>query len=310
VHVHNLFPNIGTRWLRQCDIPIVASVHNYRLVCAAATLHREGQTCTLCPDGQPLASLRHACYRSSRAATLPLTIATRKPLSDNPLVVHAARLIVPTQRVADVLTGFGAVAKRIEVCPYIVPSPHLGASPAPREERWVAVGRLQPEKGMLDLVRSWPRGRALDIVGDGDEFAAIAAVRHPDVRMLGQLDPKDLARRLPRHSGLVFPSRWMGNQASIVLEALAAGLPIIYLKGSSAGDSTEDSSAGFEVGEFAEHSWEAAAQAVLSAGEHARLSARRIYEERFSPPAWERRMVGIYEDVAGRGRAGGQPGSG
>ena len=300
VHVHNLFPNIGTRWLRHCSAPVVASIHNYRLVCAAGTLHRDGATCTLCPDGDHLASLRHRCYRSSAVATLPLTISARRPLGENPLVARAARLVVPTQRVADTLTGFGVDSDHIEICPYFVSTPHAAAAPMPRDERWVAVGRLQPEKGLLDLVRSWPRGRPLDIVGEGDQFDVIAGVNHPDVRMLGQLAVDDLVGRLPAYTGLVFPSRWMGNEATIVLDSLAAGLPIVYFTGSSAADSTQGSGAGCEVAEFSEDSWRSALDRVIDAGEGARKAARRRYEERHSASSWERRMVGIYQGVIER----------
>ena len=299
-HGHNRLPNIGNRWLSRCRVPVVASLHNYRLVCAAATLYRDGHACTRCPDGDHLASLRYRCYRSSAVATLPLTVATRTPLGENPVVANAACLVVPTQRVADTLAGFGADAERIEVCPYFVSTPHEAATSVPRDEHWVAVGRLQPEKGFLDLVRSWPHGRRLAIIGDGDQFDAIAGVNHPDVRMLGQLQVDDLAVRLPGYSGLVFPSRWMGNEATIVLDSLAAGLPIVSFTGSSAGDSTAGSGAGFEVAEFTEGAWAAALDQVVDAGQGARIAARRRYEERYSASSWQRRMVGIYQGVIER----------
>src|SRR5688572_988933 len=50
VHLHNLFPNFGRRWLREYDGPLVATMHNYRPLCPAATLFRDGGVCTECPD--------------------------------------------------------------------------------------------------------------------------------------------------------------------------------------------------------------------------------------------------------------------
>jgi hypothetical protein len=135
----------------------------------------------------------------------------------------------------------------------------IAAPPLPRDERWVAVGRLQPEKGLLDLVG-----------------------------------------RLPAYNGLVFPSRWMGGEATIVLDSLAAGLPSVYFTGSSAADSTQGSGAGFEVAEFSEDSWRSTLDRVIDAGEGARTAARGRYEERHSTSSWERRMVGIYQGVIER----------
>lgn len=53
VHVHNLFPNFGRSWVRHWVGPLVATLHNYRPMCAAATLYRAGAVCTSCPDGDP-----------------------------------------------------------------------------------------------------------------------------------------------------------------------------------------------------------------------------------------------------------------
>ena len=50
VHVHNLFPNLGRRWVERLDLPLVTTLHNYRPICPEATLFRDGHSCTLCPD--------------------------------------------------------------------------------------------------------------------------------------------------------------------------------------------------------------------------------------------------------------------
>lgn len=42
VHVHNLFPNWGTHWLSQSEFPLVSTIHNFRPICAAGTLYRNG----------------------------------------------------------------------------------------------------------------------------------------------------------------------------------------------------------------------------------------------------------------------------
>src|SRR5207248_9522615 len=63
VPVHNLFPNFGTSWLGRWDGPVVATLHNFRPMCAAGTLYRNGEVCTACPDGEPMAAAKHACYR-------------------------------------------------------------------------------------------------------------------------------------------------------------------------------------------------------------------------------------------------------
>jgi len=79
VHIHNLFPNFGTRWVSRWEGPLVATLHNYRPLCANGLLYRDGHNCTLCPEGDRLASMRYGCYRDSRIATLPLALRNARP---------------------------------------------------------------------------------------------------------------------------------------------------------------------------------------------------------------------------------------
>jgi hypothetical protein len=80
-HFHNTFPQISPSAYAACrdeGVPVVQTLHNYRLVCAGALLQREGQPCEKCLNGSPvvglLPGLRHRCYRGSLAATGALTM--------------------------------------------------------------------------------------------------------------------------------------------------------------------------------------------------------------------------------------------
>lgn len=79
MYIHNTFPLVSPSAVAACadvDIPAVATLHNYRQVCPQDNLHRNGQICMNCVGKLPLPALRHGCYRSSRLATLPLTVNT------------------------------------------------------------------------------------------------------------------------------------------------------------------------------------------------------------------------------------------
>ena len=90
-HVHNLFPNFGERWLGTWAGPLVATLHNFRSLCANGLLFRDGATCTKCIKGNPLPALRYACYRGSHAATLPLALHNAGGLRRSRLVSRAAQ---------------------------------------------------------------------------------------------------------------------------------------------------------------------------------------------------------------------------
>lgn len=72
-HFHNTFPLISPAAYyacREADVPVVQTLHNYRLLCPAATLLRDGRVCNACLGKKlPWPGLVHACYRDSRSAT-------------------------------------------------------------------------------------------------------------------------------------------------------------------------------------------------------------------------------------------------
>lgn len=117
------------------------------------------------------------------------------------------------------------------VAPSFLPDdedPGWGAAPVSRAAPWLFVGRLGREKGILDLVRSWPTGHRLLIAGaGGEDHEAVADAAGPSVELLGQLRRADVLAIMRECRGLVFPSKWLEGSPLVVVEALAVGLPIL-----------------------------------------------------------------------------------
>ncbi|MFF8375716.1 glycosyltransferase family 4 protein [Streptomyces sp. NPDC015661] len=296
VHVHNLFPNFGRGWVRAWDGPLVATLHNYRPLCAGATLSRDGAPCTSCLDGDRWAGVRHGCYRDSRLATAPLAWANRRGPTGDPLMRRADRLIVVSELGRRTYLRAGIAADRIALIPNFVdePAPRTdGAS----DERWVFAGRLSPEKGSLDLLRRWPESVPLDIIGDGELLARARATAPSSVRFLGRLDRAELRRRLPSYLGLVFPSRCLEGAPLVQVEALAAGLPILAFDGSSVAESVRSLGTGTAVG------WgDPLAPVLADAAERfpaLRAHCRRVFDTYFTEDAWLRQVERLYHEALG-----------
>lgn len=232
VHVHNLFPNFSYGWLQSWQGPLVATLHNYRSVCAAGVLSRDGELCTLCPDGHHWAALRHRCYRDSAAATLPMVLRTRRGVAGDPLLQRADKVVVLSPYTRSMFRSFGLADQRMVLIPNGVPDP--GASDVPRAvpARFVAVGRLSAEKGFRGLLRDWPSGIPLDLLGDGPESAALKRIAPRGVRFRGLLPQRRFLAELPSYSGLVVPgTNPEGGFPTVVAEALAAGVPLVARRG-------------------------------------------------------------------------------
>lgn len=299
VHVHNLFPNFGTRWLAAWPGRLVATVHNFRPMCAGAYLFRDGAPCRECPDGDPWAGVRHGCYHGSAVATLPLAWRGRGGAPHDPLMARADTVITLSPRAREVYAEAGVPHDRLRVLPNFVavPRPTVPAQRGP--ERWLCVARLTPEKGVLDLVRTWPAGRALDVVGEGEQRDAIIGAAPPGVRLLGSLANDDLRARMPGYTGLVVPSRWFEGLPTVYLEALAAGLPVVATAGNSAADDVAEHALGRTVpAEPADGELAAALDDVRRGGEGLRARVRESFAARYTPETWVRGVIELYRPTA------------
>ncbi|MEU6706677.1 glycosyltransferase family 4 protein [Streptomyces wuyuanensis] len=308
VHVHNLFPNFGTDWLDRWPGAVVATLHNYRPVCAAATLFRDGKVCTACPDGDRWTGLRHGCYRGGRGATLPLAWAGRRGTAAHPLLRRAQRLVTLSERSRDLYLRFGVPPEKLALLPNFVASgipdaPEDRTAPAPGAgTRWVYAGRLSEEKGILPLLRNWPEREPLDVIGSGPLESACREAAPGGVRLLGTLSRPEIAARLPRYTGLVFPSACPESATALVCqEALAAGVPVLALAGSAAADSVRRDGTGSVYGRSDELPY-----ALAAARERfplLRERCRRVHAERYSARSWTAGMEAVYAQALSRAGA-------
>jgi glycosyltransferase involved in cell wall biosynthesis len=300
VHVHNLFPNFGSAWLAKWSGPVVATLHNFRPMCAAGTLYRDGAVCTACPDGDPMAALRHACYRDSRVATLPLLVAHRGGLLADPLVHRADALVALTEAAASVYRSYGVDAHRLHVVPNFVDVPSVvdADADAGAEPCWVYVGRLSEEKGIEELAQVWPSDVRLDVYGDGPLARRLARLTGPNVHYLGSVDRTTLRRRLPSYTGLVIPSRWIEGLPTVLLEAYAAGLPCVAVAGSGAADVVAREGGGCVLPQEATtQDWASVLAAVGSTRPAMSRAAREAYERCFTRERWLDAIGSLYAEI-------------
>lgn len=297
VHVHNLFPNWGTRWLTKWRGPVVATLHNFRPLCAEGNLFREGESCTVCPDGNPWAGVRFGCYRDSPIATLPLAWRNRGGAMRDAVISRADRLIVPSGRACDLYLRYGVPRERMKILPNFVMSPAPSGSRSDHKRTtWLSVGRLTPEKGVGELVDHWPEDARLDVVGDGPLLPQLQANAPERVEFLGALARSRVREMMSSYAGLVFPSRCVESAAPlVVIEALAAGLPVVALAGNSASDLLAHTGAGVVVPD--DTSWGRGLAAVRTQQSQLSIAAREAYERHFHPDSWLGGITRVYKDA-------------
>lgn len=234
VHAHNLWFALSPAVLRTISASgtrLVSTVHNYRLLCLNGYLYRDGGVCEDCVGHLPWRGVVHRCYRGSAPASAmsAATIALNRGLRTWRRSVDV--FTTPSRFTAERLSLAGLPADRVVVKPNFVPDPGPRSVPAERSRTLLYVGRLEPEKGIADVVEAWrrqpPSGLELTICGDGSLREELARELPPGVELAGWV-PRERVRTLMLEArAVLFPSRWYEGQPLAALEALAAGSPLL-----------------------------------------------------------------------------------
>ena len=235
VHVHNTFfmisPSIYTA-CRDRGVPVVQTLHNFRLLCPAGTLYRDGAVCEACLTSGVWSSVRYSCYRESRAATatVALMLATHTLLGTWRHSIDT--YIALTNFSRDKFISAGLDPDKIAVKPNFV-------DPDPGERTNVGdyalyIGRLSEEKGASVLVEAWrrlPVRCPLHVVGEGPLRATLeskaqeyAASR---INFRGRLSREETIALVKGARFVVVPSTCYEGFPMAIAEAMACGTPLI-----------------------------------------------------------------------------------
>ena len=305
VHFHNTFPLLSPSALwaaRRSGAAVVHTVHNFRPLCPAGTFLRDGRVCEECLGRFPFPSVVHGCYRDSRLATSPIAAMD---------ALH--RVLRTWQRCVDVFVfpSQFARAKYVEagwppaklVVKYNTTLDHAAGRVDDRTG-FACISRFTTEKGVDLLLDAWPRAfpegsQSLRIAGSGEQEAALrmAARGAAGVEFSGSLGRAETLDVLARSLALVVPSRCYEVFPRVVVEAYAAGVPVIAARLGALAEMVEHETTGllFEPGsaEDLAYSLERLAASPRLAATLGR-NARRAYERHFSPEHTTKSLLAIY----------------
>jgi glycosyltransferase involved in cell wall biosynthesis len=233
-HFHNTFPQVspaGYDACRDARVPVIQTLHNYRLLCPAATFYRENAYCDRCLTGSLVNSVIHGCYRGSRPATA-VTAAMlgihrlRKTWSE-----RVDQFIALTEYGRQMFIRGGLPARKVIVKPNFVandPGAKLG-----RGAYAAFVGRLSPDKGLRTLIAAWKLlpDIPLVIAGDGpiraELEAEVSRAGLNQVTFKGHLRKPETLATIHGARFLVFPSEWPEGFPMTIAESFACGVPVL-----------------------------------------------------------------------------------
>jgi glycosyltransferase involved in cell wall biosynthesis len=309
VHTHNFFPLLSPSVYYACheaSVPVVQTLHNYRLICPNAQLLRDGNICEDClGKSVPWPGVVHACYRGSRMGTaaVAMMISVHRRMGTWANVVD--EFVALTDFSRNKLIEGGLPAEKITVKPNFVADP--GSAGNGRGGIALFIGRLSAEKGVTTLLSAWERlNRAipLKVAGDGPLADQVRrALAHGSVEYLGA-QPRERVQALMRDAAfLVFPSVWYEGLPMVIIEAFSVGLPVIASNLGSMASLVEHGRTGlhFRAGDAgdlaAKVEW-----AVSHPEEMARMrrETRAEYLAKYTPERNYEMLMEIYGRVTGK----------
>jgi glycosyltransferase involved in cell wall biosynthesis len=234
VHIHNWFPMLSPSIIvvaDACGVPVVQTLHNFRMLCANALLYRDSVVCADCVGKSlPVNGIVHGCYRGSRAGSAIVMAA---------YAVHRLAhtwdrvdcFIAVSEFQREILVQGGLPADKVVVKPNFAGS-DTWAPEWNTEQASLFVGRLSKEKGICTLLSAWNTGKIplrLKIIGDGpmaNEVRA-CATSNPRVEYLGLQPQEAVYREMAKARFLVFPSECYETFGRTVVEAFSQGTPVL-----------------------------------------------------------------------------------
>ncbi len=241
VHVHNTLTMISPAVYYaaySCNIPVIQTIHNFRLLCPGATFYRNGHICEECVEKNLMCSVRYGCYRKSKIQTLLCAVNT---------TIHRATGIYKKLNYI-CLTDFNK-KKLLELKQinenqiYVKPNFVLDTDYfVPQKDRFnqvIFVGRLDKLKGVDFLLRTWNKFEKLygdsipelHIYGSGplEKWCDTYVNEHKSlkIKLKGFISNSEVRHIIGSSKALILPTQWYEGFPMSIVEAYSVGTPVI-----------------------------------------------------------------------------------
>lgn len=231
-HLHNIYHQLSPSILRplaKLNIPVVMTLHDYKLACPTYKFMAQDKVCEACIGGAFWNAPMKRCNKGSLGASALVAAET---------ALHrwfrayrtVDRFICPSEFLRSKMTQAGVYPDRMRTIPNFAPVQTVPLKDTPGGGA-IYIGRLAPEKGVDTLIRAAALGEfELRIVGDGPERPALEALARETgarVRFEGHLGRDQVLELLRSSSVSVLAARWYENQPIAVIESFAAGVPVV-----------------------------------------------------------------------------------
>ena len=303
VHVHNTLTLISPSVYYaafSCGVPVVQTMHNFRLLCPAATFVRNGRICEDCVDQGLGCAVRYGCYRDSRVQTLVSAailklhrmLGTYRKLFYICLTeFNKEKLLLLNQKGKNVVKEQNLFVKSNFIW-------RPERKEREKKEQYVYAGRLDVIKGVRFLLETWRDlpDKKLVICGSGPEEAWIKKYiqdnKMSQIECLGQLTHEEVLDVIGESKALVMPTLCYEGQGLVLLESYAVGTPVLASDLGNVGNIVIPGVTGFR---FEPGNSESLKEAIKKLETQKKWDTKSVYERYYAPEGNYEKLKQIYD---------------
>ncbi|MGB6537602.1 MAG: glycosyltransferase family 4 protein [Xanthobacteraceae bacterium] len=311
-HAHNIYHHLSPSvlpLLKERGVPVVMTLHDLKLACPAYTMMSHGKPCERCRGGRIYNVAVNRCIKGSLALSSLVMIEAYVHSALGLYADNVARFVVPSRFLLEKLVQWGWSRERFVHIPNFVDIDRFKPGKA-AGRRFVYCGRLDELKGIETLVRAAALARQpLTIIGNGpleERLRALSAELGTDVHFPGYLTKDALVAAIGQARAVVVPSECHENAPLALLEAYAAGRPVIGSRIAGIPELVREDETGmlYPAGDVAALADTLARAAALPDARISAMgaSARAWVERDFNAAVYIERQLALYDSLGVRVR--------
>jgi glycosyltransferase involved in cell wall biosynthesis len=300
VHVHNTFPLISPSiyWVAyRLGVPVVQSLHNFRLLCPQAMFLRDFKVCEDCLGKIPWRGAVRGCYRGSKLQSTLLASMVTFHRAVGTWENKVTRYIALNEFCRNKFIEGGVPAHRIMIKPNFV---DFEDPPERVRDGFLFVGRLSAEKGLDVLVGAAQRLENVNfrVAGVGPKASLLKDVK--GIKELGGLSMEEIKFEMSQATALILPSICYESFPRTLVEAFGCSLPVIASRVGALASLVTEGKTGLL---FEPSSVTDLASKILWArqhpGEMAQMgrNARALYETEFTAERNYQQLIAVYQSA-------------
>ena len=304
-HIHNIFYVISPSIYQACaeaNLPVVQTLHNYRLICPSATLFRDGKPCQKCVQGNKGWAIWHKCWKKSAVLTALLARTTNQFFSKGIIQHQISVFIALSQFSRNMLIQGGLPQERI-----VVKANFLDSDPGVEVQKGsdvIYVGALHSYKGVSVLLEAWRllgTNQRLKIIGEGPLRPDLEKqAKGLTIDFLGQQSQQDTLTLIRKAKCLVIPSVCYENFPRVLVEAYACGVGVIASRIGALAELVKDGQTGLHFTAGNSHDLKEKLEQLLNnphGAEHLGKNARQEFLDHYTSAENYKVLMGIYQQA-------------